>query len=360
MKVLIVGMRGIGIETAKNLMLQGVGAITVNEQIFSTLVFNFLMTIFFKIFDTNPTSNKDVGQNFFLNEADAASHTPRGEAVKHRLHELNPLCKLKNATSLTDELILSHRALVVTTALPIAELIRLNELCRNNRISFFFAFTGGVSMSIFVDHGGDHVVCDPTGEKPVQKLIVDICRVSLDEARIRYDHPSGTVPESISTGTFDVTEVVGVEGINGTVLSVIRHDEDPVKTVRVPWCVPDASPYICGGLLTEKKLPTPHPMQSLAEKMKYPGSCWDSPPTLVLTNLLDFGAEQQQHVSLFATLQFLGDHGRLPQANNETDRDTVVGLANKLTAEKVIDIEDFVVNEEFVKRFVLSFCFVLH
>jgi ubiquitin-activating enzyme E1 len=31
MKVLIVGMRGIGIETAKNLALQGVGCITVSE-----------------------------------------------------------------------------------------------------------------------------------------------------------------------------------------------------------------------------------------------------------------------------------------------------------------------------------------
>jgi molybdopterin/thiamine biosynthesis adenylyltransferase len=47
MKVLIVGMRGVGIETAKNLALQGVGAITVGN---SSCEFYFLDRV-------NPQSN---------------------------------------------------------------------------------------------------------------------------------------------------------------------------------------------------------------------------------------------------------------------------------------------------------------
>jgi molybdopterin/thiamine biosynthesis adenylyltransferase len=49
MKILIIGMRGVGIETAKNLALQGVGGITVIH-IISYFIFNTFGKLLFVIF----------------------------------------------------------------------------------------------------------------------------------------------------------------------------------------------------------------------------------------------------------------------------------------------------------------------
>jgi ubiquitin-activating enzyme E1 len=60
--VLIVGLRGLGVETAKNLILAGPGAVT--------------------LVDDHPTEVKDLGSNFFLTEADVGR--PRADAVAVR------------------------------------------------------------------------------------------------------------------------------------------------------------------------------------------------------------------------------------------------------------------------------------
>lgn len=76
MRVLIVGLRGLGIETAKNLTLAGPGSIT--------------------IYDDTPTTLPDLGVNFFLTEEDVGK--PRAEACKDKLHELNGRVNVRHPT----------------------------------------------------------------------------------------------------------------------------------------------------------------------------------------------------------------------------------------------------------------------
>eukprot|EP01034_Spumella_vulgaris_P037342 gene37342-46076_t len=263
MKVLLFGLRGVGVETAKNLALQGVGAIT--------------------LVDSTLTDIEDVGVNFFLSVNDIGKQ--RAAVVAPKLRDLNPICNVSVVDSLTDAVILAHSALVVTQILPVAELVRLNEFCRANGVSFLYAFTGGVAVDIFVDHGADHIVNDFNGEKPVQKLITDVVFLTGgEEALIRYDTPEGSQPIALSTGHFEVTEVSGVDGLNGLTFPVSRGGNDPVKTVRIPFVSSATTSiggkYVSGGLLTEKKVPTPYPMESLAAKLKAPGSAFADPPTL--------------------------------------------------------------------------------
>ena len=65
--VLIVGMRGVGIECAKNLCLAGPRSVTVC--------------------DPNKVYMRDLGSNFFLSKEDVGK--PRGECVTSKLNELN-------------------------------------------------------------------------------------------------------------------------------------------------------------------------------------------------------------------------------------------------------------------------------
>ena len=102
--------------------------------------------------------------------------------------------------------------MIITEPRGITELIKYNTFCRQNKVSFFYSLTCGVSTSIFVDHGEHHIINDPNGEKPVQKLITDVTIVSESVLLIRYDHPAGQLPEAISVGHFEITDVVGMAG----------------------------------------------------------------------------------------------------------------------------------------------------
>jgi len=79
MKVLIVGCKGIGIEVAKNTVLAGVHTLT--------------------IFDPAPTSVRDLGTNFFLTEADVASHAPPCAHPAWPSSIATCLCKPRRAAS---------------------------------------------------------------------------------------------------------------------------------------------------------------------------------------------------------------------------------------------------------------------
>ena len=347
MKVILVGLRGIGIETAKNLSLQGVGAIT--------------------LIDPHLTELRDLGVNFFLSEDDVNKRNSRAAAVAPRIQELNSLCKISIAAEVTDTLLSQNTALIITEPRPISDLIELNESCRKYKISFLYSFTCGISTTIFVDHGLSHVVNDPTGEKPVQKLITDITKISETELLLRYDHPAGQMPEGVSGGHFEITDVLGLESLNHAVYEVRKEPSDPVKTIRITvptTSILDSTPYLSGGLLTEKKLPRAHPMHTIAEKMKSPGSTWAEPASLVLTDLLNIGSELQQHVAFFGLLKYIEEKRRvlysadvtthasrlLPQVHNAEDAKLVVQYAKQLLAEGSIVIDDFELDEAFVER----------
>eukprot|EP00428_Durinskia_dybowskii_P061198 CAMPEP_0170384462 /NCGR_PEP_ID=MMETSP0117_2-20130122/16010_1 /TAXON_ID=400756 /ORGANISM="Durinskia baltica, Strain CSIRO CS-38" /LENGTH=1179 /DNA_ID=CAMNT_0010640211 /DNA_START=97 /DNA_END=3636 /DNA_ORIENTATION=- len=331
MKVLIYGLRGVGVETAKNLALQGAGAMT--------------------LIDSNLVEERDIGVNFFLTSSDVGK--TRSSIVAPKLKELNPLCLVTTAKALDETTILNHSAVVITQILPLDQLLSLNALCRTNNISFFYTFTGGVSVDVFVDHGDKHIVNDFNGERPIQKLITDIVPLSDSETLIRYETPEGQQPVALSSGFYEVSEVEGVEPINSGIFAVTRDYKDPVKTVRVPYAFPASLKYKSGGLLTEKKVPTPYPMESLAHKLKNPGDTYGNPPTLVLTDLINFGSEVQQHVAFYAVATFFTELGRLPAPNSAEDAASTVEIAKRLIADGSIALESFDLDEKIVSRYAI-------
>ena len=72
-KVLIMGMRGLGAETAKNIILNGPKEVD--------------------IFDETVVNIKDLGSNFFLSEEDVGKKR-RDEACLEKLSKLNPNVKV--------------------------------------------------------------------------------------------------------------------------------------------------------------------------------------------------------------------------------------------------------------------------
>jgi ubiquitin-activating enzyme E1 len=302
-----------------------------------------------QIIDNHLVSIADLGVNFFLQENNIGQI--RSQVVCSKLQELNPICTIRIASELNESTVLAHSTVVITSPLPLSEMIRLDEFTRANGISFLSAFVGGVSGTVFVDHGANHMVNDKDGERPIQKLIVEVKPYSENETLIRYESPEGQPAITISSGHFEITEVVGIDGINGSVYEVQHSDSDPVKTVRVPFAMKPGDQYEAGGIITEKKVATPYPMDSLASKVKSPGNTFAFPPTLVLTDLINFGAEYQQHLSYVATMSFFEKTGRLPYPYNQDDTNDILAIAKSLVADKAVDIGDMDLDESFVQRY---------
>jgi ubiquitin-activating enzyme E1 len=330
MNIIIVGLRGIGMETAKNLALQGAGGMT--------------------LVDGSGANIHDVGLNFFITTKDVESGATRANIVAPKLRELNPQCVISVAPMLSEDLLQTHSALVITdSSIPLSDILKWNSFCRSRNIAFFYAFISGVSASIFSDLGPLHVIVDPTGSRPMQKLVTGISAIDDSITLIHYDTPEGQPPIALSEGFYEISDVTGIDGINKKVFSVSHPSSDPVKTVRVNFAV--TSPYQYGGQLLEKRLPTDYPMDSLEFKLKNPGNPFAEPPTTVLTDLINFGAETQQHIAMYAVLEFAEKRGRLPAANDEKDAVTVVDLAKALLESKAVDVADLDLDVDFVTKY---------
>jgi len=162
LNVLIVGAKGVGVETAKNLILSNVGGVV--------------------LCDTGTCVAADRGSNFYITEEHVAAGVSRADASLPELRSLNPFCRVdvEDADEISDEYLLSRNilgtgrpfaAIVVSTILPKDYLLRLNETARSNSIAFILAANHGVTASLFSDFGPRHEIADATGE-PTQTLAV--------------------------------------------------------------------------------------------------------------------------------------------------------------------------------------------
>jgi hypothetical protein len=223
LNVLIVGVGGVGVETAKNLILSNVGGVV--------------------LFDGRVCEEKDRGSNFYVTPEHVGSAT-LAEASLGELRSLNPFCRVDvlDCDKVEEEVLNSdvlgsgkpYAAVVATMMLPKQELFRLNTLARENGIAFIMALTNGVTSSIYSDFGPHHEITDATGE-PTQTLAVS--NVEVLDAKPKLLDVSGvkegenvviiTVAQSehgLEDGDVVVLEDMrgDMEGLNGKSVTVKR------------------------------------------------------------------------------------------------------------------------------------------
>ena len=152
LSVLILGCTGTGVETAKNLILSNVGAVT--------------------IWDSEVCAESHRGTNFYVTPDDVRAGRTLAESSVGELRTLNPYCRVDVLDAIpSDEGVAKYSAVVVARLLPRRDLVRINEAARRCDVKFVLAATNGVTSSIFSDFGPRHEITDATGE-PTQTLAV--------------------------------------------------------------------------------------------------------------------------------------------------------------------------------------------
>jgi len=291
--VLIVGLRGLGVEIAKNVVLGGVKSVT--------------------LYDPAPATLADLSAQFFLREEDVGKR--RATATAPRLAELNqyvPVAELEG--DLTADAIASFGIVVVTGA-PLGEATRINEACRKSGGRFILADTYGLFGGLFCDFGAAFEVVDADGEEPVSGMLTS---VSQDEEGIVTMHDE--TRHGLSDGDHVCfTEVQGMTELNGS-------GSRPIKVLGpFSFSIGDTSgygAYTSGGYMHQVKqkqavsfLPLP---QALAA------------PDFLVSDFAKFERPMQLHLGFQALDAYRSAHGQLPPPSDADAAAEVLTRAREL------------------------------
>lgn len=153
MNVLIVGLRGYGVETAKNLILAGPHSVT--------------------LYDPHPVTWGDLSSNFYC-RPEHVGKSSRAVASFSKLQELNPYVKVQVIDKLTLEDHANYHVVCYTEIFEnIDKAIEVNEFCRARNIGFILASSYGAAGFAFLDYGNEFVITDADGEDTKAFIVVN-------------------------------------------------------------------------------------------------------------------------------------------------------------------------------------------
>jgi ubiquitin-activating enzyme E1 len=337
MKVLVCGVRGLGIEIAKDLILAGPGAVTLH--------------------DDSPATAQDMGSNFFLSEKNIGK--PRAQSVLSQLHELNPNVKVGvHSGALTEAVVAAHSCMVYCDGRR-EDLVRWDTFCHSIKVIFIAAGTLGALGYVFSDFGPAFTIKDVNGEAPATRIITHISSgpeavVTLlgangDEGGrvhgIEDNDHEGWIEIHDVEGLMDSTGKCGLEGKhrvklcektvrvvkeeNGKRVSKEKSVFDPYR-LKIGVDTSGLTPYENGGVMTQLKQPITRTFRNLEDALLQPISPGEF--GLLFTDGAKFGRAEQLHIALLALWEFESVEGRLPEVGNRSEADKVVEFAKKINA----------------------------
>lgn len=305
MKVLIVGVRGLGVETAKNLILAGPHSVT--------------------LYDPHPVAWGDLSSNFNCREEHVGTLT-RANASIGKLQELNPYVKVQAIDSLSLEDHAHYNVVVYTEIFEnIDKVIEVDEFCRTRGIGFILASTYGPSGFTFLDYGNEFWVSDPDGEETKSFIVVnatqaDPCIITVHEDK-RHKFQDGDFVQ--------FREVEGMQELNSlspTEINVIDGFSFKLKVDATGF-----SPYLRQGLVENVKVPKKMSYHSLRQSLLNPVASSQF-GMLETPDLRFFGRSEQLHLAFSGIFQFQKEHGHLPH-NSEEDFQEVLSHVRRINTE---------------------------
>ncbi|KAL1635225.1 E1 ubiquitin-activating protein [Diplodia intermedia] len=310
--ILIVGLRGLGVEIAKNIALAGVKSLT--------------------LYDPKPATIQDLSAQFFLHPEDVGK--PRASVTVPRVSELNPYVPVNEflGKDLTSDLAqLKQFQCVVLTDTPLRDQITIADYCHANGIYVVTTDTYGLFGTIFTDFGKNFTVGDPNGENVLSGIVAgvdDEGNVSaLDETR-----------HGLEDGDFvTFSEIEGMEGLNDSAPRKIK------VTGPYTFSIGDVSglgQYKRGGLYTQVKMPKILDFEPLSQQLKK--------PTLMMSDFAKFDRPAQLHVGVQALHAFAEQHnGEFPRPHHEADAAEVLKIAQALAThgEEQVELDEKIIKE---------------
>ena len=311
LKVLILGMRGLGIEIAKNIILSGV------EEV--------------KILDKNETLINDLGNNFFLSEENIGK--PRDISCLSKLKELNPYVNVDIFRDNLDEKINNFDVIVITEIMGTEKLFSINEKCHNKNIIFIYCLNLGLSCFVFCDFGDKHIITDPNGKERQLYFIKNIDQSGV----ITIDQRNGENFNLSNDSFVNFKEIDGINELNDGKPRKIKFISKKSFKLEEKFSYEN---YKSGGIVEEIILPEEKNYKKLKD-------CYYIPYLENEPEINDFSKEGRNellHCSLLAIQKFYDEENKLPEINNEEDAKKVLINAKLIYEKAKNEKEDWVNN----------------
>ena len=330
LKLMIIGLRGLGIEIAKNIILSG-----PNKLI---------------IFDPTEVSIQDLGSNFYLSEKDIGKR--RDESCLSNLQHLNKYVKidyLKEITKIDDLVKIndfnSFNVIVITEILSQKNIFILNEITRKNKICLIYSAIFGLSSFIFTDFGPDFTILDGYGIKK-RKFIVKSIEKS-EKGLVEIEWPDEKkIPKLRKYIIFKNVEGMNEINYNDENKRIFKIDHKSENEFYIGNTL-NFGEYKSGGYIEEVSEPLNMKYESFEEKLGDP---------------FKLNADEINHRKKFiflvfkAIMTFFDLKGRLPLPYNENDYDHVISftkeIINNLNYEKIKSFEnnELIFDESIIKN----------
>ena len=151
--VLIIGLRGLGVEIAKNVILAGVRGVVLH--------------------DDQPVEISDLSSNFYLTESDVGK--PRSAACSSQLAELNNYVNVSvgSGTSCLQD-VSQYACVCVTDQVDSDFRLKISDACHAANTPYVQGDMRGLFASVFCDFGTDFVCNDTDAEQPLSIVISKI------------------------------------------------------------------------------------------------------------------------------------------------------------------------------------------
>ncbi|KAJ3214251.1 hypothetical protein HDU67_001850 [Dinochytrium kinnereticum] len=314
--VLIVGLKGLGVEIAKNVILAGVKSVTLH--------------------DLGSVELTDLSSQFYLTPADSGKN--RAKSCVGKLAELNNYVPVTTLDEELTEANITKYQVVVVTDTSLERQLAINSFTHKHGIKFIAADVRGLFGMTFNDFGPEFIVNDQTGEEPVSGMIAAVEKGTDAVVACLEEHRHGL--EDGDYVTF--TEVKGMEQLNGIEPRRVTVTGKGPYTFKIGDTTSFGS-YISGGIFQQVKQPK-------AIKFKYhqlPLKDALVKPEFVISDFAKFDRPAQLHVGFQALDKFRSRAGSLPRPRNDEDASAVFELAqeiNKISPEP-IELDEKLIKE---------------
>ena len=238
LNILILGIKGLGIEVAKNIILTGPNSVF--------------------IYDNNICELRDMGTNYYLKKEDINKNRIDYSSFQF-LSNLNPYTKVKildvkQSDNLFDEISKNHFDVIVQTDIQSKnDTILFNEFCRKNNIKFIYGAVLGLSGFIFSDFGNNHIILDKYGIEPKRYLCLDIKNDDNNKSLVAVVNDFKN-PLRLETGDYVIFKnIKGMTELNDNKPRVITINDD--KSFYIEDDISKYKKYEGNGDIYEYKSP---------------------------------------------------------------------------------------------------------
>ena len=315
LKILVIGLRGLGVEIAKNLILTGPKEVS--------------------IYDKNICKINDLGSNFYINENNV-NKTTREEACYKKLCLLNPYVKVTINEGQIKKHIKKYNLIIITEIMKLDELYEINENCRNNNIGFIYTLNLGLTGFVFNDFGDKHTINNINGEDNIKYNIYhidkkeNIYEVFLD---LREDNTF-----YLKDGDYIIfKDVKGLEELNdGIPKKIISATHNSFIIENNYKNENNNNKYENGGIIEEIKIPITKKFSSFKDNINNPNK------NIIIFDSTKKNANQLLHCAFVGLHLYYTKNNRLPDLNDLERVNEVVELSYNFYQESLKNNSEWV------------------